>query len=73
VTIKIVLAEGEGAKSGYGARVYTETGHEIVGVTAIDISIRPDTAVFATLEVLVSQIENLEAIGIFVAREEPEE
>ena len=73
MTIKIVLAEGEGAKSGYGTRVYTESGHEICGVTAIDIRIRPDEAVVATLEVLVSEIENLKALGLFIPTEEPEE
>ena len=73
MTIKIVLAEGEGAKSGFGTRVYAENGREISGITAIDIRIRPDESVVATLEVLVSEIENLEAIGIFLPREEPEE
>lgn len=65
MTIKIVLPKNETSQPavGYGTKIYTESGEEIQGVVALDIRIRIDEAITATLEVLVSEVENLERLN----------
>ena len=68
MSIKIVLPEGEGIKSGNGTRVYTDDGHEINGITSITVRILRDEIIDATITVHASEIENLEGLeGIVIA------
>ena len=64
MTIKIVLPKNDSKHAilGHGTKVYTDSGEEIQGVVALDIRIRRDEAITATLEVLVSEVENLERL-----------
>lgn len=64
MTIKIVLPKNETSRpaTGQGTKIYTDSGEEIQGVVACDIRIRPDEAITATLEVMVSEVENIERL-----------
>jgi hypothetical protein len=62
MTIKVVLPEGKGPKSSWGTKVFTESGHEIKGVTRINIEMLPDCIVQAQFTVEVSNLENFEGI-----------
>lgn len=74
MTIKIVLPEGEGVKSAMGIRVYTDSGHEIEGITRIQCDWRANEILEATITVEVSEIENLDGIeGIVIAEPEGDE
>lgn len=67
MTIKIVLPEGDGVKTGWGTKVFTESGEEIKGITKISISpIELNSIIEATLTVEVSNIENLEGVQCLV-------
>ena len=72
MTIKIVLPEGKGLKQCQGTRVFTESGHEIEGVSRIKIEIIGDCMLQAEMTVSVSSIENLNGIeGIVVVDRPP--
>jgi hypothetical protein len=64
MTIKIVLPKNETClpSTGQGTKIYTDSGEEIQGVVACDIRIRPNEAITAILEVMVSEVENLERL-----------
>jgi hypothetical protein len=62
MTIKIVLPEGKGAKSGRDTRFYTDEGHEINGVTGCNIEILPNGVIQARLDMIVEDVRNLEGI-----------
>ncbi len=65
MTISIKFNEDSGLVTGHGAHVFTESGTEIENITAIDISIRPDEIVTATMEVAVdsrADMENIHAL-----------
>ena len=67
MTIKIVLPEGKGLKQCQGTRVFTESGHEIEGVSRIKIEIIGDCMLQAEMTVSVSSIENLDGIeGVLI-------
>ena len=72
MTIKIVLPEGDGPKATNGIKVFTDSGHEIKNITRIQMDIKPDSIIEATITVAVGEIENLHGIeGIVIA--EPDE
>ena len=64
MTIKIVLPKNETSRPivGHGTKIYTDSGEEIRGVVSCDIRVRIDEVITATLEVLVSEVENLERL-----------
>tara|TARA_R110002096_G_scaffold379758_2_gene573755 strand:- start:4606 stop:4872 length:267 start_codon:yes stop_codon:yes gene_type:complete len=62
VTISIDLPKGDSAKTGIGTRVFNSSGVEIDDVTSIDISIRPDEIISATLEVHVSDLGDMKNV-----------
>ena len=65
MTIKIVLPKNETRlpSTGQGTKIYTDSGEEIQGVVSCDIRVRPNEAITATLEVMVSEVENLERLN----------
>ena len=63
MSIKIVLPKGNKLKSGVGAKIYTDTGTEITGVLGLNVHIYPNDLITATIEVDVSDIENLSGIA----------
>jgi hypothetical protein len=76
MTIRIVLPDGDGVKIPNGTKVYTDSGHQIKGITRIEIEpLIMDTAITAKITVLVSEIENLQGIEgiIFAESMEPAE
>lgn len=74
MTIKIVLPEGDGLRVTNGIKVFTDSGHEIEGVTRIQCDWSVNEILEATITVEVSEIENLRGIeGIIIAEPEPEQ
>ena len=68
MSIKIILPEGEGVRSACGTKVYTDSGYEIKDVSRINIDIKPDNIIEATIAVAISKIENLRGLnGIIIA------
>lgn len=62
--VRIDVRENEnpgGIRTGCETRVFTGEGAEITHITAIDISIRPNEVLTATLEVWVDAISEFEA------------
>jgi len=51
VRIAMPAKEGKGAYASNGVRVYTDEGHEIQDIVAIDVRFRPDEIVTANIEV----------------------
>lgn len=67
MTIKIVVPEGEGAKTTRGIKVYTESGEEINGICRIQLDILPNEMLTATIVVNVSDIIGLDGLeGVVV-------
>ncbi len=63
--IKIVLPNSSGdcgITAGYGTKVYNDEGQEIDDITAIDIRIRPDSVVEATVEVAVNNKQEMDNV-----------
>ena len=78
MTIKIVLPENKTSRPaiGQGTKIYTDSGEEIQGVVSCDIRVRPNEAITAILEVMVSEVENLERLKgeiVIVGHNEDEE
>ena len=72
MTIKIVLPEGDGPKSGHGTKVFTDCGTEIKDISQIKIEILPDCILQAQITVGLSGIENLSGIeGVFIVDQMP--
>ncbi len=62
MTISIKFNEDSGLVTGHGTHVFTEAGAEIKNITAIDISIKPDEIVTATVDVSVDSRDDMENI-----------
>ena len=72
MTIKIVLPEGGDTRPTNGIRVFTDSGHEIEGMSRIQCDWSVDEILEATITVAVSEIENLEGIeGIIIPEINP--
>ena len=71
MTIKIVFPKGDGVKLGNGTKVFTDSGHEIRGITRIEIQpIEMDKPITAHIIVHVSNTENMQGIeGILFAED----
>ena len=63
MTIKIVLPEKYGIKSGCGTKVFTESGAEIENITNIEILISPNAIIEARLTIAVSEVVGLDGIA----------
>lgn len=67
MTIKIVVPEGEGAKTTRDIKVYTESGEKIEGICRIQLDILPNEMLTATIVVNVSDIIGLDGLeGVVV-------
>lgn len=69
MTIKIQLPEipvkntgVQQVAAGWQAKVFSEDGAEIKDITSIDISIRLDEIVTATIDVYINKIENMDNV-----------
>ncbi len=62
MTISIKFNDDGGLIAGNSTHVFTESGTEIENITAIDISIRPDEIVTATVDVSVDSRDDMENI-----------
>lgn len=52
--------------SGFGTKVFTDSGEEIENVTGIRIEVTPDNLVYCQLGALVTSIEGLENLRAIV-------
>lgn len=69
MTIKIQLPNNDEIKCGWKAKVFSSTGDEIVDITSIDIRIRPDEIVAATIEISVSELESMDNVHAMLGTE----
>jgi hypothetical protein len=68
--IKIVLPKGDGERTGMGTKVFTDDGVEITDIFDIQINVKCDELISATISAYVSSIENLNGInGVVIVRE----
>lgn len=60
--VKIELPKCDGAKTGVGTKVYSDSGSEITGISSIDISIKPDCFITAVIDVELNSVDNMDNI-----------
>lgn len=72
MSVKIVLPErGEKVRCGNGTKCILPSGEEMKGVAAIDIRIRPDKIVTATVELGYIGLEEVEGAELKIVMKHP--
>lgn len=69
MTVKIVLPSNDGIKCGWKVKVFSSTGNEITDITSIDIRIRADEIVTATIDISVSELESMANVHAMLGTE----
>lgn len=69
MTVKIQLPNNDEIKCGWKAKVFSSTGDEITDITSIDIRIRPDEIVTATIDISVSELESMDNVHAMLGTE----
>lgn len=60
--INIIFPEGNGYKTGFGTKAFTDDGVEITGIERMTIEVASEEMLIATIRVAVDKIKNAEGI-----------